>query len=307
MPTVLGPLLVAATGLLAILLLNPTSEGRVPVLAPQLQEEATVIFAGDAFFDRSIRTTMEEKGGDFIFSCIENMLSSADIAVVNLEGPITDNVSVSVGSAVGSPDNFRFTFSPEVAGLLYRNNIKLVNLGNNHITNFGEGGVETTLRYLKLAGVEYFGEPWSYSVAYKTINNIPLAFIGYNEFGGDSWTTISNIKTASALGYLPIVYAHWGAEYETDAPLYIEKLAKEFVDAGARLIIGSHPHVVEESEIYNGVPIYYSLGNFIFDQYFSEEVRKGLLVKITFTKGGVIQMEEFETYLERDRRTCLAL
>jgi hypothetical protein len=88
-------------------------------------------------FDRRIREITEKTGGDYIFSCIDDLLKSVDLVVGNLEGPITKNKSVSKGSVVGSSDNYRFTFPTTTAELLFRHNIRAVTLGNNHINNFG--------------------------------------------------------------------------------------------------------------------------------------------------------------------------
>ncbi len=306
------PYIVAGLGVGALLAAFVAWQPVVPVAQltwvseqeEQIEQKATILFGGDAFFDRSVRTTMEEKGAQYVFSCIAPLLKAADLTVLNLEGPITDNASVSVGSEVGSPNNFRFTFHPDVAPLLVENNVRVVNLGNNHILNFGYDGVGQTTRYLDAAGVAYFGEPDAYTVTKMVVNEIPLAFIGYNEFGGSAPKTLEQIKVAVEEGYLPVVYAHWGIEYETISSLPAQQLARMFVDAGAKLVIGSHPHVIQQSELYNGVHIYYSLGNFIFDQYWNDEVRTGLLVEATFDKSGVLSVEEVRTYLERDRRTC---
>jgi poly-gamma-glutamate synthesis protein (capsule biosynthesis protein) len=81
-------------------------------------------------------------------------------------------------------------------------------------------------------------------------------------------------------------------------------LAKEFVAAGADLVIGAHPHVVQESEVIHGVPVFYSLGNFIFDQYWTGAVRSGLGVAVLFTKDGVMNVEQIPFSLMSDRRTC---
>jgi len=298
--------LVAGAGVLTLAVFTPFIEPEIPFVQPLEQPlQATLLFAGDAFFDRTIRTTIEEKGGDFIFSCITDVLTGVDATVLNVEGPITNNASVSVGSEIGSPDNFRFTFAPDIASLLLRHNVRVVNLGNNHITNFGYDGVAQTISYLDAAGVAYFGEPDAYSVARMIVQEVPLAFVGYNEFGGDAKTTLAQIKEVKEEGYLPVVYAHWGNEYETTSSLWVQQLAREFVDAGAKLVIGSHPHVVQQSELYNGVHIYYSLGNFMFDQYWNDEVRTGLMVEVMFAKDGVVSVKEIKTYLGRDRRTCV--
>lgn len=272
---------------------------------------ATILFGGDMMFDRSIRAAIDKNGGDFIFSCIDSILGDADFVVANLEGPITEHASVSATSTPGGKSNYTFTFATSTAPLLFNHNIRVVNLGNNHILNFGTAGVRATVSELEKAGVWYFGDP-IYNTIYiePVFSPIVFAFINYNEFGPTSSpasaasTTVENIQSVRKTGALPIVYAHWGIEYATTSSAYSRELAHSFVDAGAELVVGSHPHVVEEHEIYNGKYIYYSLGNFIFDQYFNDDVRTGLLLKVTFDHKGVAAIKEIPIHLETDRRTC---
>ncbi len=87
-----------------------------------------------------------------------------------------------------------------------------------------------------------------------------------------------------------IVYVHWGIEYEQESSLAQKKLANRFVEAGADLIIGHHPHVVQEVDYIDGVLVFYSLGNYIFDQYFSDSVQNGLLLHIDLTKNKSISL-----------------
>lgn len=270
--------------------------------APQ---HAEVLFVGDMMFDRSIRQAMDEKGADFVFSCIKNELDRADVVVGNLEGPITSHDSKSVGSAVGSPDNFVFTFPEYVAPMLARHNVGAVSLGNNHILNFGYSGVQSTEDTLRTAGVGYFGEPGDLSVHEIEVRKVQLSFVGYNQFagGGGASTTISQIERERAEGRLPIVFAHWGDEYVPANDLQ-KRLARRFIDAGAEIVIGAHPHVIQEHEVYAGKHVYYSLGNFVFDQYWNDAVRRGMLVRVVFDGDGVESVHESYTRLERDRRTC---
>ncbi|RJQ35147.1 CapA family protein [Candidatus Parcubacteria bacterium] len=274
--------------------------------------EATVLFAGDMMFDRSVRTAGERNGEDFLLSCVSGALADADLTVANLEGPITDNPSRSVGSAIGSPDNFIFTFPRSTAPLLKKHHIDLVSLGNNHILNFGYSGVRTTQEALQDAGVGYFGDPIGDTVTLRTVNGILFAFIAYNEFAPGGWraaasSTALQIREAKFAGFVPIVFPHWGVEYEPLASEYQRTLAHQFVDAGAVAVIGAHPHVVQDHETYNGAPIYYSLGNFVFDQYFTEAVRNGIFVKITFNTTGATKVEEIPIVLNRDRTVCPAM
>ena len=278
----------------------------LPALLPP--PSATVIFGGDMLFDRTIRGAMEAKGEDFIFSCIDEVLSEADVVVANLEGPITEYPSVSLGSAIRSPENFTFTFPTSVAPLLARHNIRLVNLGNNHILNFGWDGARSTLENLRAAEVGYFGDPLEKRVAREELNGVMLAFIGYNEFASNGWRTnaeavLSEIKSALADEYVPVVYTHWGDEYSAEPPERVRALARTFIDAGAAIIIGSHPHVVQRPEMYRGKYIYYSLGNFFFDQYWNDAVRTGLLLRVSFAPGAA-SIEEIPVVMERTRQTC---
>lgn len=266
-------------------------------------QNVEILFVGDMMFDRSMREVIDAQGIDFIFSCVAETLRSADLVVANLEGPITPYKSLSVGSSVGGANNTTFTFAPEVAPALLRHNIQIVSFANNHSRDFGPDGVEQTKSILSGARVGYFGAPYEEEDYRKVINGVPLSFIGYNQFGGDETITFSRIQSAKADGYLPIVFSHWGNEY-VPASKQQQELAHRFIDAGAEMVVGAHPHVIQGSEEYNGKKIYYSLGNFIFDQYFEEAVRNGLLLRVVITPEGVISAVEEKVYLERDRRTC---
>ncbi len=267
--------------------------------------QATIIFGGDMMFDRTVRQAIDARGGDYIFSCLDDTLRQADAVVANLEGPITDDPSISVGSKPGDDLNFTFTFATSTATLLARHHVTAVNLGNNHILNFGVDGASSTIRYLRDAGVGYFGDPIEHAVFEDTVHGINIAFVGYNEFGGAASTTRAQIRAERVRGYLPIVYTHWGIEYATTSPQYVRDLAHSFVDAGAMMVIGSHPHVVEDHETYHGVPIYYSLGNLIFDQYWNNDVRHGLLLFVLLNDEGVASVRPIPVELEHDRRTCV--
>ena len=277
---------------------------------PVSPRQATVIFGGDAFFDRLVRARIQRQGGHFVFSCLGDVLTKPDLAVVNLEGPVTESPSVSIHSEMETPENFIFTFPTSTARLLSEEGIDVVSLANNHILNFGFDGLTQTKKYLDEANVAYFGAPPSEDAYYRLVRGIPLAFISFNEFeevgSGAIVDTISSIHKARARGFLPIVFAHWGEEYTTPPPR-VRAAAHQFVDAGAELIIGSHPHVVQEREVYQGHVIYYSLGNFIFDQYFEDAVRHGLLVSATFTPLGLFSTKDIPLTLELDGRTCPTL
>jgi poly-gamma-glutamate capsule biosynthesis protein CapA/YwtB (metallophosphatase superfamily) len=280
-----------------------TAPPRPPVQA------ATILFGGDMMFDRYIRLTTERNDNEYVLSCMRPLFEKADLVVANLEGPITTSPSKSLGSIVGSPDNFTFTFATSTAPMLYKHNIRLVNLGNNHIENFGLAGVHSTLEELSKAEVDYFGDPLSSTVARKVIGNVRLAFINYNQFitpihGSSASTTVAQIREARKDGYVPIVYTHWGTEYATTSSPRLYTLAHQFIDAGAEVVIGSHPHVVAEHEIYKDKHIYYSLGNLVFDQYWTHEVRRGLVIDVRFDGHGVSVVKEIPVNIYQSGITC---
>jgi poly-gamma-glutamate synthesis protein (capsule biosynthesis protein) len=112
------------------------------------------------------------------------------------------------------------------------------------------------------------------------------------------------VKRLSDEGDFVIVMPHWGEEYVSTTSPALRAQAKAFVDAGAGAIIGSHPHVVGEQEWMGTVPVFYSLGNFIFDQYFSSSVMKGEIVAFTLQKAPaaphgamILEMNAYETSL----------
>lgn len=259
-------------------------------------------------FDRTVRMASEKAGDDNLFSCLDEIFEKADAVIANLEGPITENVSKSVGSAVGTPNNYVFTFPTTTATLLYRHHIRAVTLGNNHILNFGRAGLDSTRTFLNAAGVAHFGDPYTWDVAQMDAGSLSLVLIGYNEFDPAGWraaasTTRDEIAVARRAGGQPIVFGHWGEEYRP-ATERQKELAHSFVDAGAAFVVGAHPHVVQEHETYHGVKIYYSLGNLIFDQYWNDDVRRGLMVEAVFGPAGVESLKEIPVELQRDRRTC---
>lgn len=272
---------------------------------------AQILFVGDLMFDRGIRYYADKAGSnEFIFEKIRPQLLNQDLVVANLEGPITENKSRSLGTVPGSANNYIFTFDPSLAKTLYYQNIGLVGLGNNHILNFGNAGLESTKEYLKEAGIDYFGGPDTDKSIIKTIDGIKIAFVNYNEFSGslalEQSQTISEIQKLKGKADFIVVFCHWDVEYQTEPTEATKTLAHQFVNAGADLIIGSHPHVVQITETYNNKKIYYSLGNFVFDQYFDENVRKGLGVILKVNpRDKSVQFEEIHFYLDSGGQTSI--
>lgn len=268
----------------------PTSgEHSLPTLTPTPVQSVKLLVAGDLMFDRHIRKHAAEKGNDYIFAALKPLLLSADAVLVNLEGPITDQPSKSLGSQVGSTNNFIFTFPSSLAETLRSHNITIVNLGNNHILNFGQSGVNSTVDYLNAAEIHYFGyvsanHPSVTPSLVTEIDGIKIGFVNYNQFSDQNPNDVTTlIKQLRPTVDFLLVYTHWDNEYQRSPAQVTVNLAHRWVEAGADMIIGSHPHVTQTVEQYQGKYIYYSLGNFIFDQYFESAVKRGLVLEIEFT------------------------
>lgn len=277
---------------------------------PESRKRVVLLFGGDVQLDRYIRSVALKRGWDFLLSnSLRQELQTADLAIVNLEGPITDASSVSLSSKEGTRENYLFTFPPEGASFLRDEGLRLVNIGNNHILNFEERGVKQTKEYLTQAGVQFFGSPLAGDdrVLIQDFGDTKVAFINYNEFifqGKEK--TFADIASVRDKADFVVLYTHWGKEY-VPALDSVKTMAHEFVDAGVDLIIGSHPHVVQAKEEYHGKMIYYSLGNFIFDQYFSSETMNGLLVRVVLDpETSLIQSEGIPIQLTASGQTALA-
>lgn len=285
-------------------------EGSLPEVLPK---EVSLIAVGDVMFSRGVAKKIEKNGEDYPFSGVKDYLKTGDIVFANLETPITE------GRAI-KPGEMFFRTEPSLAQKLKDNNFSIVSLANNHTGNFGAHGLEQTFRYLGEAGIKYAGAGENANEANTPIiikvNDFNFAFLAYDdidftpaEYGATEKRPgiafFYKDKMAGAIAIAKnqadfvIVSMHFGNEYQ-DLPSEKQKeLAHFAVDSGADLIIGHHPHVVQPVEEYKGKYIFYSLGNFIFDQMWSTETRQGIAVKIIFDKSG-IKIQELKPFLISD-------
>ena len=268
-------------------------------LPTTVSDSVVVLFTGDLMFDRTIRLALEKAGGrEKLFEGVSPLLSGADAVVGNLEGPVTHFESVSEKSAVGDPANTRFTFPSFVPAFLHEKGFRVVSIGNNHVMDFGTEGLEETKERLTRSTILFVGDPSRESGEPVTLRlkGITIAFAGYNDFlASDPERTRAALRAGRDVGAdFVVVLAHWGEEYDPLPSTRIRTLARSFVSAGADLIVGTHSHVVGEREDLGFARVYYSLGNFVFDQYFSDDVRCGMAVKLTLTKERTRTVPQYE-------------
>ncbi len=247
-----------------------------------------IIAAGDVMLGRTVMTTSLDQGDPtYPFKKVADTLKSADITFVNLENPIVENCP-------RKTDGLVFCAYPGmVEGLLYAG-IDVVTLANNHSKNYGESGLAETKKILRASGIDYTYN----SLAVKEIDGISFGFLGM-EFV-DKNITDEEIELVKALDKqvdVLILGIHWGSEYQAIAGSRQREIAKKLVDAGADIVIGSHPHWVQdiqylENQKKEKVPVYFSLGNLVFDQMWSEQTKRGLVVRLTFDSKGNLKKEE---------------
>lgn len=275
--------------------------------------EANLIFVGDIMLSRMIGDIMARKNDwKYPFLKIADFLRRADLTIGNLEGPISSR-GVNQGSI------YSFRADPKaVEGLLY-SGFDVLSIANNHILDWGRVALADTVDILTEMRIATVGAGRNFEEANRPhiteVRGTKIAFFAYTNLypeslwatetqGGVSMPILENIKESiskvrNEVDTIILLW-HWGEEYQTKFHLREQKLAHTLIDAGADIIVGHHPHVVQETEEYNGGYIAYSLGNFVFDQNFSEDTRRGLTLKITLRNGKIFKTEKLEVRFNSD-------
>ncbi len=275
-------------------------KSNIEIIENQKLKSITVTFVGDMMFDRHVRKIADRISYENLFTHMKSRLAKSNLVVGNLEGPITNFNTIYTHGSI--PYNYTFTFDPKVADILRDANFGVVSLDNNHIFDYGRDGAKQTEANLNSVGILHFGNPDDRKILYKEIEGIKLAFLSYNQFiRPDLAGLLENIQIADKKSDYVIVYPHWGNEYEFVPTTAQVSLAHQFIDHGADIVIGAHPHVIQSKETYKGKPIYYSLGNFIFDQYFNEDVKCGAVITFELNKNRILNILEEFTYLSNDK------
>ncbi|MGE3278252.1 MAG: CapA family protein [Candidatus Altimarinota bacterium] len=294
------------SALLALILSlsGPTQQAIVFALTPV--PEVRMLAFGDLMLDRDLKRLMEEHGNDYPFEQIFGPdgvdVRDFDVVTAKLEGPVY--------ATARRADLFpQFAFDPEMApGLLKKYGFHLLNLANNHTWDHAAKGWESTLQSLHDVGIATVGHPKNAfeKDTYETVvNGIRVGFIGITDvlkpFPVDWQAAKDKVRELKGRNHFVVMMVHWGKEFETTSSLRQRDKAHGMIDAGVDLIIGHHPHVVQESEVYNGKYIYYSLGNFVFDQYFSQEVQQGLALDVRLQLGGAVTVGEIPFVIEKSQ------
>lgn len=285
--------------------------------------QVSVAFAGDILFDPgyAVMSKLQQNGGQISAGIAPDLIEemrSADIMVLNNEFPYSDR---------GTPTpekQFTFRARPQTVSYLGDLGVDLVSLANNHAYDYGETAFLDTMDTLAQAGIAYVGAGRNLQEArrpvYYIINNMKIAFVAATQierldnpdtkgatdtsagvfrcWNGDN--LLETVWEARQNSDFVIVFLHWGTENQDTIDWAQEKQAPEVAEAGADLIIGAHPHCLQQISMVNGVPVVYSLGNFWFN---SKTVDTGM-VKVVLNENG-LQSLQFIPCLQSGCKTSL--
>ena len=240
---------------------------------------------------------------------VRDLLSGADVAVANFENPAVDAFRYHTEGTVFSAD-------PRLIAGLRNAGIDAVSVANNHIGDAGRAGVVQTIVNLDEYGIKHAGAGRNTAAAHRPalirVHGLTVAILGYDTIAGaytagattpgSARLTIAGAKADIAAARrggadVVIVYPHWGIEYRASPFAAQQALARSIITAGADMVIGNHAHWVGAMEVYKGRPIWYALGNFVFDQTWSEPTSEGLLLELTFSGRRLVQVELHPTII----------
>lgn len=258
---------------------------QLDVCTLEVPNEISITFFGDMMFDRYVWHSFKDVGLDKVFSEFDlTKFDDSEIVFANLEGPI----SADPISDIWVDDNLIFDMPTETINALRYLGINGVSLANNHTLNAGSDGFAITKRLLEESEIKYGGyqNQFDESSIIRFESKIPISiiavsFVGYNY----QEKVLEAIQDEIIRNRFVIIFPHWGVEYSQAHNYVQESLAHAWIDSGADLIIGSHPHVVQDVEIYKDTAIFYSLGNFVFDQMFSKETQQGLGIRAVISEN----------------------
>lgn len=260
-------------------------------------KRVSVLFVGDMVLADLPGKAIEQ--GKNPYAAFKDIFASADLRIGNLECVIA-----TTGKA--AEKNFTFRAHPRVIPLL-KQHFDAISLANNHSGDYGPEAFSEMLSLLKTQDLAYFGGGNNLSEAHRPHiiekNGLKIALLGYDEFmprsfeanttkAGVAWSedeqVVRDIINARKIYHADIVipFMHWGWENEMTANKRQRELARIMIDAGADAVIGSHPHVIQDTETYKGKPIIYSLGNFMMDALDNEAQTLGWALRLHLDQNG---------------------
>lgn len=279
------------------------------------REEIVISLAGDVMLSRGVQKYLDENGYAYPYEEVRNLFLEDDFTIANLECPITQY-------AFHANKAKRFVFQADVenARALKEAGFDCLNLANNHSMDYLSDGLGETIENLQKeeiavvgAGMDAFSDT---SVVFEK-NGIKVGVLAFSVFPSEGFfynekePTVSYVsdynleeigeKIKAMEVDFKIVYFHWGVEYQPFNSPMQEEYAHMAVENGADFVVGAHPHVLQNTENYMDVPIYYSLGNFVFDRQIQEGTDKTMILQLQIDKEGLKDIKEIPARIEKCR------
>jgi len=251
-------------------------------MAQSSTETNSLIFLGDILLARNVEILMKNNGDKYPFAGVDfDSFSNNPLVFGNFEAAVPTKHTFTENGQL------KFSVPEDNLPSLYRAGLTHLSLANNHTYDFGSNGYVNTINALDKQDIQSFGNPFSvnnFSYTIVNVNNKSIAVVGINFLHSAETSEITKLmEKLQKVTDFQIAYPHWGNEYELTSSFRQKEQAASLVKAGFDLIVGHHPHVVQEIEIIDKVPVIYSLGNYIFDQYFSSAVQTGLILQLSIT------------------------
>jgi len=298
-----------------------------PTTTPTITPIPTIelLFTGAIVPGRCVQAYVDEVGNaDYIYENVAPLFQQADLTVGTLNASLTD-----YPPTTGCVNTFVLVGRSLHADAMARAGIRMMSVATNHIkncglSNCGDRAFLDTLGNLQRVGIEYVGAGMNLAEGMKPIvleiKGVKFAFISLGEIErlafasettpGIAYLTDETLQDAIAaakqVGDVVVVMPHWGPEYSPIPNPFQRRYAQIAVDAGADLVIGNHTHVIQGYHMIGEIPVYYGLGNFVFDQTWSEETAQGLMVRITFSGTKITGQQVIPVTIEKNGRVNLA-
>ncbi|MDF1527130.1 MAG: CapA family protein [bacterium] len=274
----------------------------LPTLYPETaiaDGQTRIAFVGDFLPAGSADPVIARHGYGRLFDGVRPIISNVDALILNLETPLSAR-----GKAVKGK-TYTFRGSPKTAEAMIQEKVKAVWLANNHILDFGVEALYDTMENLDRAGIAHAGAGRNVgqaaAPAVLELGGLKVSLLSFSNTFPDRYWARKNRpgtffgapgpvgravdRTIQTNGKPVVASFHWGAELMTEPKEYQVNLARLAIENGAALVVGHHPHIPQPIEVYRGVPILYSLGNFSFGSY-SRRSRVGLMAVARFEEDG---------------------
>ena len=269
-----------------------------------------IAIGGDIIFGKGVSRIAQARGLGYLFEPIAPLLREADWTVLNMEGCISTR-----GAPL--PKEYTFRAPPDLAAHLRLAGVSMVSLGNNHSMDYGATALLDTMDYLWGAGVWWAGAGANRMSAAQAVSvdfgGLRVAFVCFTAVVPRGFpagmrtpgvatldTVLPVLHKARANADALIVIPHWGDEGSTRPSAKQQRIARQLADAGATLIVGHHPHVVQGYAQVGKTHVFYSVGNFIHTPR-SRLARQAVLLQATLDRSGVCEIQPIPLWLEGGR------